>query len=129
MRAIIAGKRDFTDKQFAFKTLDAIFKKTGMPDEIIEGGAKGADALGHAYAKERGIATKRFPAAWSLHGKAAGPIRNRQMAEYAHKSQDGKAMLIAFWDGSSRGTANMIKTAEGMGIDVNVVNIGDTENG
>ena len=38
---------------------------------------------------------------WNKHGKAAGPIRNRQMAEYAD-------CLIAVWDGKSRGTKNMI---------------------
>ena len=42
------------------------------------------------------------------HDKAAGPIRNRQMAEYAD-------YLIAFWDGESRGTRNMIETMKKLG--------------
>lgn len=56
---------------------------------------------------------KRFPADWGKYGKSAGVLRNKQMAEYA----DG---LIAFWDGKSRGTANMIETAKGLGLRVRV---------
>lgn len=49
----------------------------------------------------RDIPVKRFPADWDRHGRAAGPIRNCQMAQYADA-------LIAIWDGKSRGTKNMI---------------------
>jgi len=49
------------------------------------------------------------------YGNAAGPIRNKQMAEYADA-------LVAVWDGKSRGTKNMIDTAISMGLDVKVLN-------
>ena len=54
------------------------------------------------------------PADWDKHGKAAGPIRNAEMAEVADA-------LIAFWDGQSRGTANMISLAKSKGLSVAVV--------
>jgi hypothetical protein len=54
-----------------------------------------------------------FPADWKTHGKAAGPIRNRQMAKNAEA-------LIALWDGNSRGTKNMIETATKLGLKVYV---------
>lgn len=41
-------------------------------------------------------------------------IRNREMAKAADS-------LIAFWDGKSKGTANMIQTSEKMGLAVKVV--------
>jgi hypothetical protein len=47
---------------------------------------------------------KEFPANWVEHGRAAGPIRNGQMADYADA-------LIAVWDGKSKGTGNMINQA------------------
>ncbi len=47
----------------------------------------------------------KFPADWDKHGKAAGPIRNKQMAEYADA-------LLLIWDGNSRGSMNMKKEAE-----------------
>lgn len=42
-----------------------------------------ADACGEAWAKENGIPVRVFPADWGTHGKAAGPMRNWQMARYA----------------------------------------------
>ena len=55
-----------------------------------------------------------FPANWKAHGRAAGPIRNAQMASVSHA-------LIAFWDGKSRETKNMIDTATKRGLQVAVV--------
>jgi hypothetical protein len=54
-----------------------------------------------------------FKADWDKHGKAAGPIRNQQMAQEA----DG---LIAFWDGKSRGTKDMIQKALNYGLETHV---------
>src|SRR5690606_6698690 len=72
--------------------------------EIVSGGARGADLLGEAYAKEHNYPLKKFPAKWGVHGKAAGPIRNQEMAEYSNA-------LIAFWDEKSKGTKSMIDLA------------------
>ena len=70
--------------------------------EIVSGAARGVDTLGEMYAEKYGISLKRFPADWNTHKRAAGPIRNAQMAEYGD-------CLLAFWDGSSKGTKNMIE--------------------
>ena len=105
MKLIIAGSRTFTDYPKFLKALEsdpqlqAAFKNV---TEIVCGGAKGADALGARYAFENKIKLKMFPADWDTHGKAAGPIRNAQMADYADS-------LLAFWDGQSRGTKNMME--------------------
>jgi hypothetical protein len=70
--------------------------------EIVSGKARGADTLGEQYAKEKGIPVKEFPADWNKYGKAAGPIRNEEMARYAD-------WLIAFWHPDCKGTTNMIR--------------------
>ena len=57
---------------------------------------------------------ERHPADWDQYGRSAGMIRNREMAKAADS-------LIAFWDGKSKGTANMIQTSEKMGLAVKVV--------
>ena len=111
-KVIIAGCRDFTDyallRSFADETL------AGAEDvEIVSGGARGADALGERYARERGRRLKVFPADWKKWGAAAGPIRNGQMADYADA-------LIAFWDGKSAGTRDMIRKAEDRDLRVQV---------
>ena len=111
-KVLIAGGRDFTDyallRSFADQTL------AGAEDiEIVSGGARGADALGERYARERRYALKVFPAEWRKWGAAAGPIRNGQMAGYADA-------LIAFWDGQSAGTRDMIRKAEEKGLRVQI---------
>ena len=65
--------------------------------------------MGERFAGEYGLKLKVFPADWNKHGRAAGPIRNRDMAEYAD-------CLVAFEGG--RGTQNMIKTAKELGLKV-----------
>lgn len=85
---------------------------------IISGHARGADCLGKRYAADHGLQTVLFPAEWDKWGKSAGHIRNAEMAKYASKSG---GMLIAFWDGQSRGTTNMIETTERYDLDVKIV--------
>jgi hypothetical protein len=65
---------------------------------------------------DNGILVKKFPADWDRYGKSAGPVRNGQMARYAQR-------LIAFWDGKSTGTKNMIDQAKANGLSVTVIQI------
>lgn len=80
----------------------------GKSVEIVSGTAGGADRLGEAYAYSQGFSVKRFPADWDEHGKAAGVIRNAEMAEYADAA-------IIFWNGVSKGTKNMIDNMKKIG--------------
>ena len=74
-------------------------------DEIVSGGARGADALGERYAKENGFKIERYPAHWEKYGKSAGPKRNEQMAKITD-------FVICFWDKKSLGTKSMIGFAK-----------------
>ena len=105
MKLIIAGKRSLNiDKNF----LDKIIGNFNLyPEEYISGGASGVDSSARDYCKgmfgeDFDIKFKEFLADWDAHGKAAGPIRNRRMAEYGD-------VLLLIWDGESRGSANMKK--------------------
>lgn len=108
-RLIIAGGRDFKDYELLKREADKI-----THDEVVSGCARGADRLGERYATERRKKLRQFPANWTKHGRAAGPVRNWEMAHNAEK-------LLAFWDGKSRGTAHMIDTARKQGLKVAVV--------
>ena len=101
---VVAGGRDyeFTDEDRT--RLDALPIR-----ELVSGGASGADRGGEQWAESRNIPVKLFPADWKAHGRAAGPIRNRKMAEYADA-------VVLFPGG--RGTASMRKEAEKAGITV-----------
>lgn len=115
MRLIIAGSRagaDIGDVNLAVLAAQQEWDDCPVT-EIVSGGAAGVDLLGEELAATNGVPVKRFPADWATHGKAAGPIRNRQMAEYADA-------LVAVWDGKSRGTKNMIDEAKKRGLPVYV---------
>lgn len=102
MKIIIAGSRSIQDDQLVRLHVHAILSQFSInPSEIISGEATGPDKIGETYAVMMGIPLKKMPANWGLHGRSAGPIRNRQMAEYAD-------MAIVFWDGESRGARNMM---------------------
>lgn len=105
MKVIIAGGRELR----SWDVVRAAIEKCGFTvTEVVSGGAHGADAIGASIAALHGKPVKTFPAHWRQHGNAAGPIRNKQMAEYADA-------LIACWDGSSPGTRNMIEQMRGLG--------------
>ena len=114
-KVIIAGCRDFNDYELLKEKCDYFLQDEKKEDVvIISGHASGADALGERYAQERGFLLETYPADWKAHGRAASPIRNAKMASVAHA-------LIAFWDGKSRGTKNMIETARKYNLKVAVV--------
>lgn len=115
-KLIVAGSRDFNGYEILCDHCDRLLSQKHLTHNIIivSGAARGADRLGERYASERGYQVERFPADWQHEGKAAGFIRNCQMADVADA-------LIAFWDGSSRGTANMIELARKRELQVRVV--------
>ena len=90
----------------------------GKITEVISGTAHGIDTLGEKWAERHGIPVKRFPADWNAHGKSAGPIRNRQMAQYADA-------LIVVIDRTvlSPGSRNMQATMEALKKPVHVFTI------
>ncbi len=113
IKVIIAGGRDFDDYLKLCQVCDK-FLKDQINIEIVSGAYKGADLLGERYAAERNYLIKQFPADWRRYGKSAGLKRNAEMANYAN-------LLIAFWDGKSKGTKNMIELATLAGLKVKVV--------
>lgn len=108
MKVIIAGSRGVTTRA---EVLQAILDSGFHVTEVVSGGARGPDQIGEWWARTVGVPVRRFPADWKTHGRAAGPIRNREMAAYADA-------LIAVWDGESSGTADMIGEAEARGLKV-----------
>lgn len=120
-RVIVAGGRDFADRDFLYQKLDHLLSQMEGEIIIVSGGASGADALGELYALERGLKKEVFRARWSELGKGAGPARNQEMAEHATHA-------VCFWDGRSRGTKDMISRAKKQGLKLRVVMYGDTKN-
>lgn len=99
MKLIVAGSRSIKSVVEVYIAIEAC--KFDRITEIVSGKAKGVDTIGEQYALEYNIPITEFPANWSKYGKAAGQIRNKEMADYADA-------LVAVWDGYSKGTAGMI---------------------
>ena len=76
--------------------------------EIVSGGAVGVDSCVADYANAHNIRLTLFLPQYERYGRAAPIIRNREIVNYADK-------IIAFWDGSSKGTLSVIKYAEDAG--------------
>lgn len=80
----------------------------GRPEKIIHGAARGVDSVVDSHAKALGIPVDPYPADWNTHGKAAGPIRNRQMAREATHA------LVIHW--GSPGSEDMVQAAAGLDL-------------
>lgn len=108
MKTIVAGSRDITSPAIVRLAIES----SGFEvSEIVSGAARGVDSLGEEWGRANKIDVVTFPADWKKHGKAAGPMRNCQMADYADA-------LVAVWDGKSPGTRHMIQEAGRLGLDV-----------
>jgi hypothetical protein len=81
--------------------------------EIVSGGAKGIDSDARAYAQAHGIPLKEFLPEYQKYGRGAPLKRNLLIIEYAD-------VVLAFWDGESRGTKYVIDHCRKMGVPVRV---------
>lgn len=113
MKVLICGDRNWKD---AKKIVDRI---SDFPQGtvIIAGACSGADAIAAAEARAMHYEVIEFPADWKTHGRAAGPIRNRQMLD---QKPD---LVVAFHPNiaKSLGTGDTVREAKRRGIPVEVI--------
>lgn len=107
-RIAVIGSRDFAD----YARLVAVLEPH-LPAVLVSGGAKRADALAERLVNHRGLTIDVISADWQRYGRGAGPVRNRQIVESAD-------LVVAFWDGNSRGTGSALAHAEKVGVPVEV---------
>lgn len=90
MRLLVCGGRDYDDIATLHRKLQALHDLRPI-SVLIHGAAMGADSMAGSWARHRGIPEHPYPADWTKHRKAAGPIRNQQMLD------EGKPdLVIAF---------------------------------
>lgn len=117
MRLLVCGSRKFESPfTIVARKLFEISSTTPIT-AIIHGGAMGADLAAGIWAIQHRIEEIVFKPDWTKHGKAAGPIRNQQMLTA------NPDMVLAFWNGTSKGTADMIGRAIAAGVKVEVVSV------
>lgn len=100
MKIAIVGSRNVT--------VSDIGKHISNAKEIVSGGAAGVDCCAAEYAKKNGIRLTEFLPQYERYGRAAPIVRNKEIVDYSDK-------IIAFWNGSSKGTLSVIKYAQKVG--------------
>lgn len=116
MKVIVAGGRDFTDAALMHSEMVKLCKAGHVESDatLVCGMARGADITAFHLWGDYQNPVMQMPADWDTYGKRAGYLRNREMAEVAD-------VLVAFWDGQSRGTKHMIETMQRLGKPVYVI--------
>lgn len=130
MRVIITGSRGWKDHGLIKERL------VDLPGDvtIVHGNARGVDQIADLESKLLGLGIEAHDAEWESHGeitdpvrcwcppekkvcKAAGVRRNEKMARL------GADLCIAFWDGSSRGTLDMMERCAKHHIPIEVIHM------
>lgn len=103
MKILACGSRTWDDGDFIEEALFTLDYGAGAL--LIHGGARGADQLAGEAAEKLGLEVKEMKPDWETHGKKAGVIRNIQMLN------EEPDVVIAFWNGKSKGTKHTIMEA------------------
>jgi hypothetical protein len=112
VKVLCTGDRDWTD----FDTILRAFATLSAGTEIVHGGARGADDLCSAAARQFNFRVHVHPADWDKYGRAAGPLRNSDMLRL---HPDISEVFCFHADlANSRGTADMVRKAVRAGLPV-----------
>jgi hypothetical protein len=119
MRVIICGSRHWADYAYIEQVMR---ERLGPGDVVIHGAARGADTMAGIVGEEMGLEVLPFPANWKKYGKAAGPVRNREMLE---EGKPDEVWAFTADLAKSRGTKNMVETAKWKGVPFEVFTYGE----
>jgi YspA, cpYpsA-related SLOG family len=120
MTVLVCGSRltnQFADALTVWDALEQRITRLPAGTNIIHGGAQGPDEFAHRIAKRHGYPVRRFRADWKNDGRRAGILRNLRMLD------EQPDLVIAVWDGQSRGTAHTLTEARKRGIPVEVLRL------
>ena len=110
MRIAIVGSRRFSEPERVSEYVNSLPPRAS----IITGSASGVDAAATKAARARGIAIQVMPAAFDeLVDSRKSDARNQRLV-------DACDVLVAFWDGTSKGTRNTVERALDAGKEVHL---------
>ena len=110
MRVAIVGSRHFADPD---RVSDYV-KNLPSGSSIITGSASGVDAAATRAARTRGLPVNVMPASFDeVVDASKSAARNQRLV-------DACDVLVAFWDGSSKGTRSTVERALDAGKEVHV---------
>lgn len=116
-RFLVCGSRRFNNYYIVYRYLQQYLPKGAI---IVSGGATGADTLAQIYGELNNHPVEVYQAKWDTFGKSAGMRRNADMAANSDH-------CIAFWDGVSKGTADMIDRMKKRGCNPTIIDISEDD--
>ena len=113
MKVVVCGSRDGWNWRIRGAIYDRLHE---LPRAscVMHGGARGVDRLADEFARKLGFFVEEYPADWEQYGKRAGIMRNLKMLD------QNPELVIAYWNGESRGTKHMIDAAREREIPVEI---------
>lgn len=106
MKVAVIGSRGLT-----IENLENYLPKNTT--EILSGGAKGVDTSAREYAISHGLKLTEFKPDYARFGKGTPLKRNLQIIDCAD-------LVLAFWDGSSKGTKFVINKCKELGKEIKI---------
>ena len=117
MRVAIIGSRSIEYDKLQKRAYELLCENIPANcTEIVSGGAMGVDRLAEIYARHNNLPTKIFLPGYDKYGKRAPIVRNDKIVEYSQ-------YVLAFWDGSSHGTAYTVATCLKEGVPVKIISL------
>lgn len=110
MKIAIVGSRGFSPLSRVQEFVDSL----ALGTVVVSGGARGVDTTAESSARSRGLCCEIYLPDWKKYGRSAGFVRNRLIVEAADK-------VIAFWDGTSRGTKHSIDLAKKLNKELEII--------
>ena len=111
-KVVVTGSREWKNARYIHDAFKRLSDQHGTEVEIINGTARGADQMCAEIADNFQFVVRDVPADWSRYGRSAGFKRNVQMLEMQPD------LVLAFWDGTSKGTKHTIDEARKRGLKV-----------
>ena len=110
MRVAIVGSRHFPEPERVAEYIRSLPTRAS----IITGSASGVDAAATKAARDKGIPVQVIPASFEEVADASkSAARNQRLV-------DACDVLVAFWDGASKGTRTTVERALDSGKEVHV---------
>lgn len=110
MRVAIVGSRRFSETERVTEYVSSLPPKAS----VITGSASGVDAAATKAARAKGIPVQVLPASFEeISDAGRSAARNQRLI-------DACDVLVAFWDGSSKGTRSTVERALDSGKEVHV---------
>ena len=109
MKVAIVGSREYP----SLNEVRLLVAQLPEGSTVVTGGAKGVDREAQYAANDRGLACIVICADWDTYGRQAGALRNVRIVAACDR-------LVAFWDGRSRGTQDVMRKAMAAGKPIDV---------